>query len=388
MKIWLIGSITPVNDVAGPLLIYRHFKRFEANGHQLKVICHQTSGFQKGEKWETVKIAHRPLIKLVRRIFFRQYLQWIGEELVQNLIYLQVKKEFIKDKPDVIIGTWSDYMLIASYKAAKQFDIPLVMICHDDYEGFIRSDFMNNFWKRKKLKKIYQYAQARLAVAEGMNKEFFKRYGVWGDVLYPIGGEVNPNSTDFKPLEDKESLTFGYFGSVSNGAYPLLHFANCLKGSKNILSISSSVYPDYGDYVNHPNIVNGGFYTNRDVLVKFIQEHIDVCIVTQSFEAYDKIFLETNFPSKLVDMSGMSLPVMVISPPYSSSGRIALKYPEAFVYIDVLDEQKIKTALIQLQSTKVRSELIKEITQLNQEIFSADSIHQQLEDFLNKHAQK
>lgn len=384
MKIWLIGSITPVNDVAGPLLIYRHFKRFEQAGHQLKVICHQTSGQQLGENWETVKIKHSPLIKFFRRIFFRKYLQWIGEELVQNLIYWQVKKEFKKEQPDVIIGTWSDYMLIASHKTAKEFNIPLALICHDDYEGLIRSDFLNNYWKRNKLSQIYNYAQARLCVAEGMNEEFAKRYGVWGNVLYPIGGEQTKAAVSATIKKDKEALTFGYFGSVSDGSKSLLYFANCLKGTKNILSISSSVFPDYGGYVNHPNVVNGGFYTDRTILVKFIQENIDICMVAQSFETKDKTFLETNFPSKLVDMSGMNLPIMVISPPYSSSGRIALNNPEAFVYIDKLDEKLINEQLQLLNKAEVRAACSEKIGVLNQAIFSPENIHLQLENCLNQ----
>jgi hypothetical protein len=384
MKIWLIGSITPVNDVAGPLLIYRHFKKFEQNGHQLKVICHQTSGLQQGENWETVKIKHSILIKFFRRIFFRKYLQWIGEELVQNLIYWQVKKEFIKDKPDVIIGTWSDYMLIASYKASKEFNIPLVMICHDDYEGLMRSDFLNNYWKRKKLSKIYQHAKARLCVAEGMNEEFAKRFGVLGDVLYPIGGETEALKLQKQNFGNQNQLTFGYFGSISNGVKPLLYFANCLKGTPHQLSISSSVYPDYGEYINHPNIKNGGFYTDRAVLLKFIQDHIDVCVVAQSFEPEDKIFLETNFPSKLVDMSGMNLPVLIISPSYSSSGRIAQSHPNAFVHIDALDEEKIKSTINQLKQGEFRSQKAAEVSQLNQAIFSPSQIHQQLEEVLNQ----
>jgi hypothetical protein len=306
------------------------------------------------------------------------------ERIQKQQVPTVCQKEFKKDKPDVIIGTWSDYMLIASYKAAKKYHIPLAMICHDDYEGLIRSDILNNFWKRNKLKKIYQFAQARLCVAEGMNAIFQQRYGVWGDVLYPIGGEQARTAFSNIINKDKEALTFGYFGSVSNGVKPLLYFANCLKGTKNVLSISSSVFPDYGGYVNHPNIVNGGFYTDRTVLMKFIHENIDVCVVAQSFEPEDKIFLETNFPSKLVDMSGMNLPLMIISPSYSSSGRIALNNPEAFIYIDTLDEKLIDEQLQLLYNTEVRAAYSEKISLLNEAIFSPEHIHQQLEDCLNQ----
>jgi hypothetical protein len=80
----------------------------------------------------------------------------------------------------------------------------------------------------------------------------------------------------------------------------------------------------------------------------------------------------------------MNLPIMVISPPYSSSGRIALNNPEAFVYIDKLDEKLINEQLQLLNKAEVRAACSEKIGVLNQAIFSPENIHLQLENCLNQ----
>ncbi|MBC6112173.1 glycosyltransferase [Pedobacter fastidiosus] len=383
MKIWLIGSITPVNDVAGPLIIYRHFKYFEENGHQLKVITHQYAGYQEGEKWETIKLSHTKAIKFFRRIFFRKHLRWIGEEIVSYLLYLKAKNEFKIDHPDVILTTWSDYLLPCAYRLSKKHKIPLVIFCHDDLENQISSDFINNFIKRKRLKQFYQFANARLCVATGMNEEFQKRYGVWGDVLYPIGGSIFTKASINNENAEKK-ITFGYFGSISNGALPLLFLADCLLELNAELHISSTGFPKDGPFTEHKAIKNIGFFKERRNLINYIDETIDVCMVAQSFDVTDKVFLETNFPSKLIDMMGFNLPILILAPEYGSSARLAKSYPEVFNYINKLDKELVKASVTILQNPTYRLEKSLKVTELYKKTFDPLIIHNQLETILTK----
>jgi hypothetical protein len=379
-KIWLVASITPVDDVAGPLIVYRHFKYFEANGHELKTITHEKAGFQQGEAWETVKLKHTFLIKLIRRIFFRKFLHWIGEVMISYLFYLKAKKQFKSDLPDVIITTWSNYLLPCAYWLAKKYKLPLVIFCHDDYENQIKSDPINNFLKRKTLKKIYQFAAARLCVAEGMNEEFFKRYGCRGTVLYPLGGEVNQGNLN--PSIRKEKLNFGYFGSISNGYEPLLFFANSLTEINHELHISTTGFPKFGPYVDHTHIKNLGFFKYRTDLLNYIAANIDVCVIAQSFDPKEEIFLKTNFPSKLIDMMGFNLPILIISPSYSSSARIALENPDTFIHINELDSKVMKEKIIELLDPSIRDSYATKIRELYNREFSPLIIHNQLEDII------
>ncbi|PWS26405.1 hypothetical protein DHW03_16625 [Pedobacter yonginense] len=381
MKIWLIGSITPVNDVAGPLIIYRHFKLFEAQGHHLKVITHQFAGFQPNEKWETVKLEHTKAIKFFRRIFFRKYLRWIGEEIVSYLLYLKAKHQFNEEKPDVILTTWSDYLLPSAHRLAKKHQIPLVIFCHDDLENQIVSDPINNFIKRRRLKTFYQFAKARLCVASGMNEEFYKRYGVWGDVLYPIGG-LSKKQIPKQEKEQDKKLIFGYFGSISNGHIPLLYLADCLAEINAELHISSTGFPHSGPFTTHKTIKNIGFFKEREELLNYIDEHIDVCVVAQSFDPENRVFLETNFPSKLIDMMGFNLPILILSPDYSSSARVALENPNTFCYINELNKALIMDKLLMLQDAAYRKELASNIAELHTKSFNPFKIHQQLENIL------
>ncbi len=380
LNILLIGSITPVNDVAGPLIIYRHFKYFEANGHQLKVITHEKAGFQLGESWDTIKLKHTFLIKFIRRIFFRKYLHWIGELIISRLFYYKAKNEFKSDFPDLILTTWSDYLLPCAYRIAKKNKVPLVIFCHDDLENQIRSDFINNFLKRKTLKKIYQFADVRLCVAEGMNEEFFKRYESLGTVLYPIGGQIK--HVEAVPSVKKEKLTFGYFGSISNGYDPLLFFANVLSDENCELHISTTGFPESGPYVDYPHIKNLGFFKNRIDLLNYIETHIDVCVVAQSFDLKNKIFLKTNFPSKLIDMMGFNLPILIVSPAYSSSARIAIENPDSFLYVNELDIELMKKEIRTLRDPLLRDTYAAKIKSLYNKKFSPPIIHNQLEEIL------
>jgi hypothetical protein len=380
MKIWLISALAPVNDVAGPLLLYRHFKNLI--NHSLKVFTHEYAGPKPNvANWEEYRLNYPKIIKIIPKIFFRKFLFWIGEELLSLYVYFKVRNYFAKEKPDIILTTWFSTFLIPAYKLSCKFNIPLAIICHDDFENQVASDVVSNYLKRRKLTKIYRHAKARFCVAEGMENEFYKRYGAHGDILYPIGGENSKNEIKVRD-NSTGKLVFGYLGSISNGAEPLLFFADCLKETEHQLYIYTSGFPTSGPYTTHPNIKNAGFYSDREMLLTEVFTNIDVFIVSQSFDLKDKMFLQTNFPSKLIDMVGIGLPLIIISPPYSSSGIWAKKFNKSNIYISRLNKEIIIENIDYLKKSAVRENYSKEIDEVSRSFFNPQKIHEKLESVL------
>lgn len=123
-------------------------------------------------------------------------------------------------QPEVVLtimqhGTW--YASAMQY--AKVRKLPLVTIIHDDNEGFDKVYRWARGAQRKRDGQFYRSASRRLCVSPEMETEFYRRYGVPGEVMYPNRSEdLTPRDPQLNlSLRTPGRLTLGFVGNPNYG---------------------------------------------------------------------------------------------------------------------------------------------------------------------------
>src|SRR6266498_217984 len=128
MNVLLLSDITPVPLTGGPLVLYRHFMRFVK--HEILVVSGSIPEEDPApRRWSILRLRRR--------------LQWLQRPLSVPLFAewraVQVERESAAAvatfRPDVILTVWIGEFLLAAARVARRQGIPLVIICHDDFEN-------------------------------------------------------------------------------------------------------------------------------------------------------------------------------------------------------------------------------------------------------------
>jgi len=200
----------------------------------------------------------------------------------------------------------------AAAVCARRQRLPLVLICHDDYEDTTPSSF------HPRLAAIYRQAAVRLCVSHPMASEFERRYGGKGDVLYPI-----PSGPAIRPVIERcnTQLRIGVAGGIALGCEDaLVRLANAV-GAVNgqIVVLSATSRKSRRPVWSHPAVTDLGQVSPERVGALFRQAGVNALAVVQSFDPLDERAFRFNFPSKLTEYSTFGLPLLIVAPESASA---------------------------------------------------------------------
>ena len=247
------------------------------------------------------------------------FIRYIGGHSINNAVDKTVRSF----KPDAIVTVTFRFAWILAYQVAKKYKLPLHLILHDD---IVTAEKHGNFLRNlieKNFKKIYRFACSRFCISSNMEEMYQKKYGVGGQVIYPMlarNDSVQAHSS--RLAGDKQSLHFCYAGSLYTQDFPSMldQLALILKKDGHTLTLFTEATKEH--LKNYPNLtadhvsINGFIHPN--VLRDFMTEKVDVNIMLNSFEEEEAF--KWNFSSKLVEYTVVGLPVLMWGP--ASSGAI------------------------------------------------------------------
>lgn len=229
-------------------------------------------------------------------------------------------------RPGAILTVTHGYSWLTAAELAQRLDVPLHLICHDEWA---RAGAMQG-WKDRVFGEHYRRAASRLCVSPFMAREYARRYGADGSVLYPSRA-VDAERYDEPPARlgvDTGSFTCVFAGTINSGGAvsALQKFARCLEplGGRLLLFGPLTAEAARASGLVAPNIELGGLLPSMQ-LMETLRERADVLFVPMSFDAADRSNMEIAFPSKLTDYTAVGLPLLVYGPAYCSAVRWAVE---------------------------------------------------------------
>jgi glycosyltransferase involved in cell wall biosynthesis len=254
-------------------------------------------------------------------------------------------------KPAVLVHVLSSLGYSeAAYDYSLRFNVPLVLIVHDDPEEFNESYSWASQLIRERFRRIYRHASRRLCISPEMERTLHDRYGVEGEVMYPNRNE----STTPRPVETSRALkkpgtlTLGYAGGLNYGyGQRLAELVPILRESGIIIHVYGGSLPsvDCGDVV-----VNMGRISPPEHLWERVKTECDAVLLPYCYanHGHQELY-RTHFPSKLPEYLALGMPVIISGPDYATGVRWGLQNPAACLVINDREGHQWKSELVRLR---------------------------------------
>jgi glycosyltransferase involved in cell wall biosynthesis len=255
-------------------------------------------------------------------------------------------------RPEAILTVVHGYSWKSAVKLARKLNLPYHLIIHDDWDKtFSATEILMPLLQRQ-FSNVYRNAASRLCISPYMAQCYREKYGVSGDVLYPMRavqaaefGTPSPRSTN------REGFTVAFAGSINSLGYvnALRRVAEALEAVGGKLALFGPLSSQDAQKIglNSKNITLRGWVSSDD-LPRIFRNEVDALIVAMSFDPTDRRNMELAFPSKLADYTGIGLPIIIFGPRYSSAVRWAAEFRDVAEVIDCDDSEYLATAIARL----------------------------------------
>jgi len=317
IKVLVLSSVVPsALGSGGELVLHRHLKLNPAI--QSEVVSWQQFPFRL------------KLIGKMKQLGFRSFAQsweclfpvWPPTKMVHNLVH--------SFRPDVLLTVAHGWWHMEARRVAKEFNLPLVSFFQDWWPDFPDVPAAFRFRVEREFCRTCAESAVAICVSDGMRRELGEPQNAL--VLHDIPSVTRSESSmpDFKL-----PLRVVYFGNLAEYG-PLIESAlRALKGSDRVrLEIfgPSPVWTSGAEDEFRSCGVYRGFIPS-DQLAESLQ-HFQAALVVMSFAPPHRRRMTTSFPSKLIDATQLSLPVVVWGPEYCSAVKWARKGNRAFCVTD------------------------------------------------------
>jgi len=302
------------SEVGGSqVVIYRHLKRLEAEGHHIIVVTidHYSKSNLLEKNWQYIFLPkrggklwppYRFKYKLLRNIRIGLLARYIINEL---------------DTPvdAVITLSWGIFPLVAS-KVAQKLARPLATFVHD--EEFL---FTKDVRKRSVLKNIIINTLGKSNHNWFVSEEMLLKYENFvekSSVLLPISDNHNLSREDNDNI--KERLVIGVAGRVHKnhikGLDQLATVLNNLDGSLKIVT-----FDRHEELLRlaskHSNVELIEFFSTSKECLSFLSKSCS-CLLVYYPEIGEQEWIKTSFPSKFLEYVQTGLPILVVAPSATS----------------------------------------------------------------------
>lgn len=382
-----IGDVPVESTVAGSMLLYRLLQNYPNDCLRIIESNLATSQSQRRLVDVTYKTFHLGFKRLLHSRFARAYTSYLLVMATQKAKKLDpFMSQF---QPDAILTVAHGFSWLIAAKLAKQYDLPLHFIVHDDWVSSVSVVERFRQLAAQKFGEVYQQAASRLCVSPYMAEFYEQRYGVKGDVLYPARGIDVPifEHPSNRLNHHSNSLVFAYAGSVNSEGYAnsLVQLASILEATGHSLVIYSplteSSIQQLGLNKSH---VSARSLIPAQKLIHTLREEADVLFVPMSFEKSDRSNMAMSFPSKLTDYTATGLPLLIWGPPYCSAIRWVNYNPGVAIAVEQPEIEYLSKAVEALNELTYRSHLASQALLKGKQYFSHEHSIQQFYGAIGK----
>jgi len=255
-------------------------------------------------------------IEKLRRTRFFKYAYILDLILRRVPLPKKIIQAIKKFSPDVVVTVTFKTAWISAWQYSKRAKLPLHLILHDEILLTENYFILNKIFVTQ-FKAAYDEASSRICISSKMEQYYFEKFKRHGSVIPPFFGKEDLISPlDPVKFNKTRLLAFCYAGSLSTVDFlPMLNdFAGVIEEDGGTLTIFSNVSKE--GMAGFPNLLKGHVRVNAlvdpVVLRKFMLENIDVNLVLNSFEQQEPF--QYNFSSKVVDYTGVMVPILFWGP--------------------------------------------------------------------------
>lgn len=271
--------------------------------------------------------------RLMRGRFGAAYRLWLTATAARRAA--EVSRVLAAFAPTAVLTIASGFGWLVAAEVAERHGLPLHVIAHDDWPKPHGVDRILRSWSRAKFARVYRRARSRLCISPFMIDEFEQRYGVRGELLYPMrsSSAVSAAEPRTRVIENDDQIEVAFAGGSGPHVMPgLIALGRALshRGARIVVlgpfdeakrdtlrSVSSAF--DFRGFADQAQI----FAALRQADVLFLPMTFDE-------RAHDN--MAVSLPSKLVDYTAAGVPMIIHAPPYAGASRwAALHHPVAAV---------------------------------------------------------
>jgi glycosyltransferase involved in cell wall biosynthesis len=347
MKVVLISSIAPGNAGGGRLVLYNHFKDLDAI--ELFVIC---DGPVPGFNHEALK--HRISSRIFKRIAKTRLRRWglDCQELFLPCSPKRVSEICRSFKPDVILTVAHDGLWRLAIKEARASKVPLVTLFQDWWPALSGTHEILRPLLDKQFRALHQNSTVSLCVCEGMLAELGPHPEA--EILYDLPHRHTPSIShaNSEPAVSKP-LKVIYTGNLFDYGVMVQAALESTKDHPGIRLEAIGGDPTWPASFRKEMQERGLWHDF--VPVEKLGEWLataDAFLVTMRFEPHYRRYMETSFPSKMINYAQFHKPIVIWGPDYCSAVRWARKNNSALCITD-----PSPTALVRALETVSASEM-------------------------------
>lgn len=298
--------------------------------------------------------------------------------LISSVNTIQLRRLCYEFKPEAVLTVAQGYSWLSAARFAKKAELPLHLIVHDDWPTVVSVFLCLKRSVDRQFGRVYRQAASRLCVSPYMEEEYRKRYGVSGEVLFPLRAKNCTLLNHAPRTYSKEGgpLIGAYAGNMSCAGYARLiaKLASRLEARKGLLLLYGPHSPESlaGYKLNKQNILIRGLLESEE-LISRLRDEADFVFVPMTFDnGDDRQNMRLSFPSKLTDYTATGLPLLIWGPAYSSAVRWAQRHAPVSEVVTTEEVSEIDAAVTRLESAERRKQLGQSAMHAGNLLFSHD----------------
>lgn len=376
--LFILGS-PPRQGLTGPVIIDRHLKRLP-DSYKISIAAPEQSfdGIQFPPLWKLIRIPKR-------RWWWLPYRR--GINILQSIRFWYWLKECEKvlsvERPSVILTILHDiYSVFAAYLSIA-WDIPLVIIVHDQVE-FLSDSKTHDTWFSTNWKFVLNTATKILPVSYELASAYNIEESSKVQNLYPI---PEGNRTSFIHWNDqfKSSPVIGYAGNIYSSQIPILEkiASTISKINGRILLIVPNKNPELLVLLRKfSNIDYQEPFPNNIDAINYLANHATCILVAYPLDISKMLWVATSFPSKLVEFSHLGLPILIIAPTTTALGRWSLEHNWSS-YLSDVDDSRLLSVLSDMIDKCKWTQMSSQSIAIAQDEFDPANIQSQFESAIS-----
>lgn len=334
----------PFPDIAGQVVLYRHLVDKPEIDLQILETEPQKKGFRKLARWILGRLGRTWCRRFVWDVLSLWLGRWIDPELPEP--------EDV-GMPTVVLTVAQEDACYAAMRYAQRYDLPLATFFHDWWPDAVDVHLPFRGRVEETFRSLYQASSLALCVSPGMRERLGEHRNA--KVLWPIPASAKPvenskadaNDTPFKILY---AGSLGYYGKMLGDAMEVLKDHPTIR-----LEVRGRKPPWNQNF--EKEMTDRGLllpYASRDEFETWLQS-ADAFIIPQSFDENQRGLMQTNFPSKLPEVSQLGKPLILWGPSDASGPRWARETGQGLV-VDEEDPACLKKVLEGLCMDKAKQQ--------------------------------
>jgi hypothetical protein len=365
---------TPTQGTGSPITMLRHLQRMKAGGHRVSIIGEW--GQSSSESWTVHHLPHRRF--------------WWPPFVAENRWLRGLRMRLWADECGLLLGSRPDAVLTyLSYhsellsEVAAHFALhsrrPLSTIIHDDVTAFRENSSAQSRGLRKRYRWILNSSNRNWFVS----KELSISYGFSGsseNLLLPIP-EGNRRRVEWRAEFSRKPL-FIYSGHLCEPQYPLLsRLARVINQAGGHLLLISRETPALRDLCGREPMTLKPLLPSNSEALDYVAANATAFLAAYCDRIEDMPWVQSSFPSKVVEFSHLGLPTLFVNPTESAIYRWNEEHRVPANYAPTA-EREIREFVVSLKDRSVWQQLASTTWEIAQREFDPESIHARLMEHL------